>query len=51
MTIARIITMLMAIKIPKGPEYKQVEELLQGMQTARACLRVVEAEDQMLIGL
>ena len=39
------------LKIPKGPRHKQVEVLLQGMRSAQACLRLVQAEKMMLIGL
>ena len=51
MTIALTITGLLTLKILMGPGHKQVEILLQGMCSAQACLRAVQAEKQMLTGL
>ena len=50
-TIAIIITGLIALKIPKGPGHEQVGPLLQGMCSAQACLRAVQAKAEMLTGL
>ena len=51
MTTLRIITQLLALKIPKRPRYEQLETFLLSMQMARACLKAVDAKNQMLNGL